>query len=91
MRNVGLISRGGATDLPLLSGTISIVELVTKEEWNGEEAQAGRHRGQHAGLGRFLPAICLLRVMIAVFGPGYSGESIGARIAMCWRDYKAFC
>ena len=26
---------------PLLSGPISILELATKEEWNGEEAQAG--------------------------------------------------
>ena len=33
---------------PLLSGPISILELVTKEEWNGEEAQAGRDHRQAA-------------------------------------------
>jgi hypothetical protein len=33
---------------PLLSGPISILELVTKEEWNGEEAQAGRNHRQAA-------------------------------------------
>ena len=33
---------------PLLSGPISILELATKEEWNGEEAQAGRDHRQAA-------------------------------------------
>ncbi|WP_273678379.1 SHOCT domain-containing protein [Erythrobacter fulvus] len=33
---------------PLLSGPISILELVTKEEWNGKEAQAGRDHRQAA-------------------------------------------
>jgi hypothetical protein len=26
---------------PLLSGPISVLEMATKEEWNGKEAQAG--------------------------------------------------
>jgi len=33
---------------PLLSGPISILELATKEEWNCEEAQAGRDHRQVA-------------------------------------------
>lgn len=33
---------------PLLSGPISALELVTKEEWNGEEAQAGGDHRQVA-------------------------------------------
>ena len=33
---------------PLLSGPISILGLATKEEWNGEEAQAGRDHRQVA-------------------------------------------
>jgi hypothetical protein len=33
---------------PLLSGPISILELATKEEWNGKEAQAGRDHRQVA-------------------------------------------
>ena len=33
---------------PLLSGPISILELATKEEWNGKEAQAGGDHRQAA-------------------------------------------
>ena len=33
---------------PLLSGPISILGMATKEEWNGKEAQAGRHYRQAA-------------------------------------------
>jgi hypothetical protein len=33
---------------PLLSGPISILGMATKEEWNGEEAQAGRDHRQAA-------------------------------------------
>ncbi len=33
---------------PLWSGPISILELATKEEWNGKEAQAGRYHWQAA-------------------------------------------
>ena len=33
---------------PLLSSPISILELATKEEWNGKEAQAGRDHRQAA-------------------------------------------
>ena len=33
---------------PLLSGPISVLELATKEEWNGAEAQAGRYHRQVA-------------------------------------------
>ena len=33
---------------PLLSGPISILGMATKEEWNGKEAQAGRHHRQAA-------------------------------------------
>jgi len=33
---------------PLLSGPISILEMATKEEWNGEEAQAGRYHREAA-------------------------------------------
>ena len=33
---------------PLLSGPISILGLATKEEWNGKEAQAGRHHREAA-------------------------------------------
>ena len=33
---------------PLLSGPISILGMATKEEWNGKEAQAGRHHQQAA-------------------------------------------
>jgi hypothetical protein len=33
---------------PLLSGPIFILELATKEEWNGKEAQAGGDHRQAA-------------------------------------------
>ena len=33
---------------PLLSGPISILGMAMKEEWNGKEAQAGRHYRQAA-------------------------------------------
>jgi hypothetical protein len=33
---------------PLLSGPISILEMATKEEWNGKEAQAGGDHQQAA-------------------------------------------
>ena len=33
---------------PLWSGPISILEMAMKEEWNGEEAQAGRYHRQAA-------------------------------------------
>ena len=33
---------------PLLSGPISILELATKEEWNGKEEQAGGDHRQAA-------------------------------------------
>ena len=33
---------------PLQSGPVSILELVTKEEWNGKEAQAGGDHRQAA-------------------------------------------
>jgi len=41
----------------------SIFEVAMEEDWNGEEAQAVRHRGQHAGLGRVLPAVRPPRVI----------------------------
>jgi hypothetical protein len=40
-------ARGGLI-CPLLSGPISILELATTEEWNGEEAQAGRYHREAA-------------------------------------------
>ena len=50
------VTKGGTGDTdqimklicPLLSGPISILEMATKEEWNGEEAQAGRDHRQAA-------------------------------------------
>jgi len=33
---------------PLLSGPFSILGMATKEEWNGKEAQAGRHHREAA-------------------------------------------
>ena len=36
-----LATQGIRVICPLLSGPISILELATKEEWNGKEAQAG--------------------------------------------------
>ena len=33
---------------PLLNGPFSILEMATKEEWNGEEAQAGGDHRQSA-------------------------------------------
>jgi hypothetical protein len=33
---------------PLLSGPVSILELATKGEWNGKEAQAGGDHRQAA-------------------------------------------
>lgn len=44
----GLAPVGCFLICPLLSGPISILELATKEEWNGEEAQAGRDHRQAA-------------------------------------------
>jgi hypothetical protein len=42
------IIRSPALICPLLSGPISILELATKEEWNGEESQAVRDHRQAA-------------------------------------------
>ena len=43
-----ILTLTGGVICPLLSGPISILELVTKEEWNGKEAQAGRDHRQAA-------------------------------------------
>jgi hypothetical protein len=47
---IGLPALGSIAHLicPLLSGPISILELATKEEWNGKEAQAGGDHRQAA-------------------------------------------
>jgi hypothetical protein len=44
------LCRGAGVRLicPLLSGSISILEMATKEEWNGKEAQAGGDHQQAA-------------------------------------------
>ena len=46
---VGTTAEGNPVmSCPLLSGPISILGMATKEEWNGKEAQAGRHHQQAA-------------------------------------------
>ena len=48
LKTLGTYSLDPSVICPLLSGPISILGMATKEEWNGKEAQAGRHHRQAA-------------------------------------------